>query len=295
VLFFVKRIQPVSMWGKNTIAAATLASLVACSSGNTDSIEDPWPEEPCAAGLTLCGDDICTSLEIDSYHCGTCGNACPRQHMCSGGECREWCITEEVETREELVSEITLETSHVGYWAEPSGRIFHVPGPISLEASTFSDGLNEVLFEAEEGVEGVTLDGLTEFETYDGGSSTGHADATFEDARFRVGVYDGSCPIPFFPPDESCHDEDPLMIVLFDLCTGECSGTGEAWCCGPDQHTHLSFDNFWHACLRMSHPEYRDCTDSRGYAINEGEYCGIDSGDADSPGTCHHGWCEMWE
>ena len=61
---------------------------------------------------------------------------------------------------------IELWTSDVYFHPVPSGSVFYVPGPITLEASEFSDGMNQVFFEISEGAEGIVLDGLTEFETY---------------------------------------------------------------------------------------------------------------------------------
>lgn len=41
---------------------------------------------PCGEGLVLCGDK-CVDTMIDPANCGSCGNACPADRTCAGGEC----------------------------------------------------------------------------------------------------------------------------------------------------------------------------------------------------------------
>jgi Stigma-specific protein, Stig1 len=40
----------------------------------------------CVAGELPC-EDICTNLQSDDHHCGTCGNACTSAQHCSIGAC----------------------------------------------------------------------------------------------------------------------------------------------------------------------------------------------------------------
>jgi hypothetical protein len=50
-------------------------------------------EPPCEAGEACCpvsgGDPVCANLQIDSDHCGACGNACPAGESCSSGACTD--------------------------------------------------------------------------------------------------------------------------------------------------------------------------------------------------------------
>lgn len=40
----------------------------------------------CVAGELACK-DVCTNLQSDGQHCGTCGNACGSSEHCSDGQC----------------------------------------------------------------------------------------------------------------------------------------------------------------------------------------------------------------
>jgi hypothetical protein len=45
----------------------------------------------CEAGLTNCGDVVCTHLSTDPAHCGSCTNACAAGSVCSSGQCAVSC------------------------------------------------------------------------------------------------------------------------------------------------------------------------------------------------------------
>ncbi|MGK3989865.1 MXAN_6577-like cysteine-rich protein [Sorangium sp. So ce136] len=54
--------------------------------GGADEAASGTGGELCAPGLVAC-DGECVDRDIDARHCGSCGNQCPDEQLCEGGEC----------------------------------------------------------------------------------------------------------------------------------------------------------------------------------------------------------------
>ncbi|MBI4703653.1 MAG: hypothetical protein HY744_21285 [Deltaproteobacteria bacterium] len=80
------------------VLGCALAASVGCSNGAVDGVGPTaaaggsgGAAAACPAGIELCGAE-CTATQLDPGNCGSCGKACDKGYVCSGGVCQFDCL-----------------------------------------------------------------------------------------------------------------------------------------------------------------------------------------------------------